>query len=59
MVVQAEAEAPQVLLVLVAADLVVPVVRELSVTVVQVVTAELAGVQHQPSLTAVLAVLAA
>jgi hypothetical protein len=59
MVVQAEAEAPQVLLVLVAADLVLPVVRELSVTVVQVVTAELAGVQHQPRLTVVLAVLAA
>ena len=55
---QAESEVPQVLLVLGVAGLVVPVVRELSVTVVQVVTVELAGVQHQPRLTVVLAVLA-
>ena len=55
---QAESEVPQVLLVLGAADLVVPVVRELSVTVVLVVTAELVGVRHQPRLMVAPVVLA-
>jgi hypothetical protein len=44
--VPAESVAPLVLLVLAAADLVVPVVLELSVTAALVATAELGGVRQ-------------